>query len=966
MTDPFLDRITRARTDKGDTVSGRMVKTRSQKSSGERKAMLEVEVHTDQAKNENQDVHGPEGRDRRPASESTPVEQGHDFATSTGTLDREEMSELSDISTEIVATKRSPTDNTMMSGGTEKQTTSSSFSERMKNTFRNIFPFTMGVGTGKEGESQEEEEDEDEQVDFGSQVSLKISTQENEAYVERKTGTMDKFGVVRTISKDPNTPGQLRGFAIMTNSETRTGESRNKGLGDALADPEVDNEKTSRQRVKARISTSTKLPGTDRVTPPLVTPLVDNGAALEKALNNIVGSIGEQNEQMSIRMSELERAVHIERESLREEINCNRQEIGRSEKRLKERTDEHIAKNLSRMTREAEQRELRLRDDMEKLRIQQEQSLGTVDTKIDAMMERRTQAIMDRLDGLLDSKSGPKEGEPNSGGPSREPKVNFNDHQRRRTYGSTRGRGSSSGYATRDNKTWGPKSRASSTGNRQTSNERPTQGTHVTGRGDSGNRRHASPGRSHVGQGGNTHGDSDCRDAPNTEPLTRCDDTQAGHSRDATAMATAFEPLNRFLETFLTRLSRTNERSEKSRKVFKKPRCYKDESVGCIDTWIEVMKLHFEEEDLSERQECSALTSNLEGTALNCVMAKKQYQRDTAEKIFEILLNRFGSGVQGHQATTRFEKRRQREDETIDKFLDDLEMLRRRSQPDESNRRMNLAVASKFIDGVKNDELRTMLATHYTPLSTNAPTPEELRLKSKEYLLLKPPSRSGYYKNNYGNFNNGPANQRNNWYKSRDDMDKRRSCANCSSTDHHVSACRTYKQGMKAIGFSLKDEDALEVDHEDFMRGIIAKFGPRCFFCNLEGHFKSDCPQFWDAAADIKHPRHEEALSGAKASKARLLSEAEARRKDKPQELATKKMQAVTEETCEPEPVTAADDFKIDYRAAARDALDRVQQELVTKENEQKVKLELENEKLQEQLNTFEATEVEETKHQAV
>ena len=46
----------------------------------------------------------------------------------------------------------------------------------------------------------------------------------------------------------------------------------------------------------------------------------------------------------------------------------------------------------------------------------------------------------------------------------------------------------------------------------------------------------------------------------------------------------------------------SNERSEKSKRVFKKPRCYKDESDGCIDTWIEVMKLHFEEEDLSERQ----------------------------------------------------------------------------------------------------------------------------------------------------------------------------------------------------------------------------------------------------------------------------------------------------------------------------------------------------------------------------
>ena len=99
-----------------------------------------------------------------------------------------------------------------------------------------------------------------------------------------------------------------------------------------------------------------------------------------------------------------------------------------------------------------------------------------------------------------------------------------------------------------------------------------------------------------------------------------------------------------------------------------------------------------------------------------------------------------------------------------------------------------------------------------------------------------------------------------------------------------------------------------------------------------------------------------------KASKARLLSEAEVRRKEKPQELATKKMQAITEETCEPEPVTAADDFKIDYRAAARDALNRVQRELVTKDIEQKVKLELENEELQEKLITFEASEVEETK----
>ena len=178
--------------------------------------------------------------------------------------------------------------------------------------------------------------DDDGQDDLGSQVRLNSSTQENDADTDREAGTMDQFGVVRTISKTTNGSGQSGDFVNMTNSETRTEENRNTGLSKRPADPEVDNERTSSQRIKARISTNTKLPGIDRVTPPLVTPLVENGASIGEALTNIVGSIGEQNEQISLRMSELERAVHVERENLREEINHIRQEASRSEKRLKE------------------------------------------------------------------------------------------------------------------------------------------------------------------------------------------------------------------------------------------------------------------------------------------------------------------------------------------------------------------------------------------------------------------------------------------------------------------------------------------------------------------------------------------------------------------------------------------------------------------------------------------------------
>ena len=67
----------------------------------------------------------------------------------------------------------------------------------------------------------------------------------------------------------------------------------------------------------------------------------------------------------------------------------------------------------------------------------------------------------------------------------------------------------------------------------------------------------------------------------------------------------------------------------------------------------------------------------------------------------------------------------------IGKFLDDVELLRRRSNPGERISERNLAKASKFMDGVKSDELKTMLATHFTLSADSVPTPDDLRIKSR-------------------------------------------------------------------------------------------------------------------------------------------------------------------------------------------------------------------------------------------
>ena len=93
------------------------------------------------------------------------------------------------------------------------------------------------------------------------------------------------------------------------------------------------------------------------------------------------------------------------------------------------------------------------------------------------------------------------------------------------------------------------------------------------------------------------------------------------------------------------------------KKTFKKD--LKADSDVCIDTCVEVTKLHLEQDNLNdERPACTAILTNLESI---------KYSKHCST-----------------EAMMRFEKRRQRDDEEMDRFLDDMESFRRRSDPEES------------------------------------------------------------------------------------------------------------------------------------------------------------------------------------------------------------------------------------------------------------------------------------------
>ena len=655
---------------------------------------------------------------------------------------------------------------------------------------------------------------------------------------------------------------------------------------------------TSLSKQKGGASSSTRLQPQLTSSSLGLTPSFGATGDISDMFAGVMNGLDELRRDMTKRIDQVDERAHQDRENLRDELTHAKSQARVDQAQLIRNTDQCLAESLAQANKESQEREARM---TMRLLNDHDSTYAHTMTSLEKRLDAKSDLMMRKLDAILN-------------GSNWQERSNQRERSRHANDGDSTGSNARAQQSSRTN--YEPRNK-----------ERPR----------------AAPPRPGWTNPVPPEADATPETRLPTVPEVSSVPDLITVSQDTTMYASMFEPLNRSLETFINKLSKSTERGERSRRTLKKPKSYKDESDGCIDTWIEVMKLHFEEESLSKKQECSALTSNLEGTALNCVMAKRANERDSARKIFDILLNRFGSGVQGHQAMVKFEKRRQRDDESIDKFLDDLELLRRRSNPDERISERNLAIASKFMDGVKREELKTMLATHFTLSLDEVPTPDDLRMKSREYLLIKPRAQNRY--SNYGNYSGTNTGANSSWYKPRDDMDKRRSCANCGSMDHHVSACSAYKQNMKAIGYFLEDADATDEDHEEYVRGLSMKYGPRCYFCNLEGHFKSDCTQFWDAVADAKHPRHEEALSGLKASRARLMNEAESRRKETtPSTFTTKKVKTLPDEVVASNlEAESSSPLKVDYGLAARTALQNVKQDLATKEVEQWVRSELES-----------------------
>ena len=103
--------------------------------------------------------------------------------------------------------------------------------------------------------------------------------------------------------------------------------------------------------------------------------------------------------------------------------------------------------------------------------------------------------------------------------------------------------------------------------------------------------------------------------------------------------------------------------------------------------------------------------------------------------------------------------------------------------------------------------------------------------------MLMKPKKYSYSEGR--NMRGGSQPQNSSRYKPRDDMNKRRSCTNCGSADHHAADCSTYKQGMKSLRYAQEEEDMNQTEEHEFYRGLIIKIGARCFFLQSRRQFQN-------------------------------------------------------------------------------------------------------------------------------
>ena len=180
-----------------------------------------------------------------------------------------------------------------------------------------------------------------------------------------------------------------------------------------------------------------------------------------------------------------------------------------------------------------------------------------------------------------------------------------------------------------------------------------------------------------------------------------------------------------------------------------KPTKYRGTKDGNADGWMMLMKRHLEKAHARATPLDKAWTiiEYLEHEARDYITNKSEAERDTDEKVFALLARRFGTGSSKIHIQQQFRTRNQNNEEDYMQYLNALEGLRSQGYPNEEVTVRRYEIMQKFIEGVRNFELKRNLALMYAQEQyvEAPPTVEALRFTVQQYLRIRGSNRSENY-----------------------------------------------------------------------------------------------------------------------------------------------------------------------------------------------------------------------------
>ena len=173
-----------------------------------------------------------------------------------------------------------------------------------------------------------------------------------------------------------------------------------------------------------------------------------------------------------------------------------------------------------------------------------------------------------------------------------------------------------------------------------------------------------------------------------------------------------------------------------------RPNVYRGSKDGSIDGWILIMQRYLKrtQTKVSAEDQSWSIIGHLEGEARNYIINKAESERDTPEKVFELLSSRFGAGGNRMQVRQAFQSRIQHEKGDWMQYLDALEGLRSQGFPQEAITTKRYEILQRFMEGVRDPALRRELAIVYASevFLTEPPTVESLRFTTRQLQRNRP------------------------------------------------------------------------------------------------------------------------------------------------------------------------------------------------------------------------------------